>query len=91
MTVSEAESVVDDYFAQYDDVQFTLSANEQTISATGADLCIGAKNTDVTSKAASYGSYGNFAERFKASKDLEEGRGKDFALSLGVDRTADCK
>ena len=88
MTVSEAESVVDDYFAQYDDVQFTLSANEQTISATGADLCIGAKNTDVTSKAASYGSYGNFAERFKASKDLEEGRGKDFALSLGVDRTA---
>ncbi len=88
MTVAEAKSVVDDYFAQYDDVSFTLSANGQQINATGADICIGAKNSDVTTKAANYGSYGNFAERFKASKDLEEGRGKDFALSLGVDRAA---
>ena len=86
MTVSEAKSVVADYFSQYDNVPFTLSANDQTISATGADLCIGAKNSDVTSKAAAYGTYGNLGERFKANKDLEEGRGKDFSLSLGVDR-----
>ena len=86
MTVSEADAVVADYFSKYDDVSFTLSANDQTISATGADLCIGAKNSDVTAKAATYGTYGNFAERFKANKDLEEGRGKDFALSIGVDK-----
>ena len=86
MTVTEANAAVADYFSQYDGVNFTLSANDQTINATGADLCIGPKNSDVTVKAATYGSYGNFAERFKANKDLEEGRGKDFALSIGVDR-----
>lgn len=84
-TVTEAEDVIHAYFADYDSVPFTLSANDQTINATGADLCIGAKNTDVAVKAATYGSYGNFAERFKASKDLEEGRGKDFELSRGAD------
>ena len=88
MTVAEAKSVVSDYFAQYDNVKFTLSANGQEIDATGKDICIGAKNSDVVSKAATYGSYGNMAERFKANKDLEEGRGKNFTLTLGVDRTA---
>lgn len=88
MTVAEAKSVVSDYFAQYDNVKFTLSANGQEIDATGKDICIGAKNGDVVSKAATYGSYGNMAERFKANKDLEEGRGKNFTLTLGVDRNA---
>ena len=88
MTVAEAKSVVSDYFAQYDNVKFTLSANGQEIDATGKDICIGAKNSDVVSKAATYGSYGNMAERFKANKDLEEGRGKNFTLTLGVDRNA---
>jgi len=86
MTVSEADAVVADYFSKYDDVTFTLCANDQSFTATGADLCIGAKNSDVTVKAATYGSYGNFGERFKATKDLEEGRTKDFALSLGADK-----
>lgn len=86
-TVTEAEDVVNNYFADYDSAVFTLSANGQTFTATGADLCIGAKNDDVLEKAATYGSSGNFAERFKASKDLEEGRGKDFPLSLGADLT----
>ena len=88
MTVADAKSVVSDYFAQYDNVKFTLSANGQEIDATGKDICIGAKNSDVVSKAATYGSYGNMAERFKANKDLEEGRGKNFTLTLGVDRNA---
>lgn len=85
-TVTEAQQVIDSYFANYDNVVFTLSANDQTITAKGSDLCIGAKNEDVAVKAATYGSYGNFAERFKANKDLEEGRGKDFELSLGADK-----
>ncbi|WP_051195146.1 VanW family protein [Pseudobutyrivibrio ruminis] len=88
MTVADAKSVVNDYFANYDDVKFTLSANGQEIAATGKDICIGAKNSDVVSKAAAYGTYGNLAERFKANKDLEEGRGKNFELTLGVDRNA---
>lgn len=85
-TVTEAEDVVNNYFSDYDSAVFTLSANGQTFTATGADLCIGAKNADVLEKAATYGTSGNFAERYKASKDLEEGRGKDFPLSLGADR-----
>lgn len=88
MTVTEADDVVKSYFAKYDKIPFTLSANDQTINATAADLSVGAKNTDVTSRAATYGNYGNFIERFKASKDLEEGRTKDFALSLGADKNA---
>ena len=86
-TVTEAEDVVNNYFADYDSSVFTLSANGQTFTATGKDLCIGAKNPEVIEKAATYGSTGNFVERFKANKDLEEGRGKDFPLSLGADKT----
>ncbi len=84
-TVSEADAIVDDYLSVYDDVKFTLSANGQTIDATGADLAICAKNSDVTSKAATYGSYGNLVERFKASQDLAAGRTKDFSVSVGAD------
>ncbi|MCR5581709.1 MAG: VanW family protein [Pseudobutyrivibrio sp.] len=88
MTVTEADEAIASYFSQYDDVTFTLSANDQSFTATGADLCIGAKNSDVTDKAASYGSVGNLGECYKYSEDLKAGRGKDFALSLGVDRDA---
>lgn len=86
MTVTEADKVVADYFSDYDDVAFTLAANDQTIAATGGELCIGAKNSDVTVKAATYGKYGNLAERFKAAADLKDGRGKDFKLSIGADK-----
>lgn len=86
LTVTEANQLIDDYYSKYDAVNFTLLANEQSFTATGADLCIGPKNPDVTVKAATYGSYGNFAERFKANKDMEEGRTKDFALSTGANK-----
>ena len=32
-TVTEAQQVIDSYFANYDNVVFTLSANDQTITA----------------------------------------------------------
>lgn len=85
MTVSEADAAIADVFSVYDDVRFTLSANGQTVEAKGSDLCICAKNPEVTVKAATYGSYGNFAERFKATKDLEEKKGKSFTLSVSAD------
>ena len=84
-TVSEAKAIIDSYFDSFDNASFTLSANDQTINATGADLCIGAKDPEVAEKAATYGTSGNFAERFKANKDIEAGRTKDFELSLGAD------
>ncbi len=85
MTVSEADAVVDDMYSIYDDVQFTLSANGQSVTATGADLHICAKNSDATVKAATYGSTGNLIERYKASTDLSAGKTKDFALSTSAD------
>lgn len=85
MTVTEADQVVSDYFAKYADVNVTLNANEQTISAKGADICLCAKNADVTSKAATLGKSGNFAERFMAKTDLDAGRGKDYKLSVAAD------
>lgn len=85
MTVTEADAVVDEYLSKYDDVEFTLSANGQTVTATGSDLSICAKNSDVTGKAATYGSSGNFIERYKASSDLSAGRTKDFSISVGAD------
>ena len=39
-TVTEAEDVVNNYFADYDSAVFTLSANGQTFTATGKDLCV---------------------------------------------------
>ena len=84
-TVTEAEDAIHSYFAEYDNVAFTLTANDQSISATGGDLSIGAKNSDIAVKAATFGSYGNIAERFKADRDISEGRGKAFDLSRGAD------
>ena len=86
LTVTEANDLIKDYYSKYNDIAFTLSANDKTIEATGKDLCIGAKNKDVAVKAATYGTYGNIGERFKANADIADGRGKDFSLSLGVDR-----
>ncbi len=86
MTVTEANSIVDEYFSKYDNVEFLLTANGGEIKSSGKELCVGAKNADVTAKAATYGNSGNIAERFKATSDLAEGRGKDFKLSLGVNR-----
>lgn len=85
MTVSEADAVVDGMYSKYDDVQFTLAANGQSVTASGADLHICAKNSDVTVKAATYGSTGNLIERYKASADLNEGKKVDFKLSTSAD------
>ncbi|MBR4706881.1 MAG: hypothetical protein IKP29_02365, partial [Pseudobutyrivibrio sp.] len=73
LTVTEANGLIKDYYSKYNDIAFTLSANDKTIEATGKDLCIGAKNKDVAVKAATYGTYGNIGERFKANADIADG------------------
>ncbi|MCR4694882.1 MAG: VanW family protein [Pseudobutyrivibrio sp.] len=85
MTVSEAMGVVADYLAGYDNATFTLSANGKSVTAKGSDLALKAKNDDVAVKAATYGSYGNLVERFKARADLEAGKAKNFDISVSAD------
>ena len=86
MTVSEAKDVIDSFYDIYDDVEFVLSANGKTVTVTGDELAIGAKNSDAPAKAASYGTYGNVAERFIATKELENGLvSKNYKLSISCD------
>ena len=85
MTVDDANQVVEQRFAKYDDIVFTLRANDKEVTATRQDLGLCAKNKNVTVQAATYGTCGNLMERFMASKDIEAGRRRDFVLETGCD------
>lgn len=85
MTAGEAQAVVDAYVATYDDVIFTLTAEDKSLEADAEEMGLCAKNADVTQRAARYGQEGNLIERYKASADLAAGKTKDFAISLTAD------
>ncbi len=85
MSVDEANAIVSEYANQYDDVTFTLTVDDRSIEASGEELGLCAKNADVTSKAASYGTDGNLIARYKAQTDMAAGKTKDFAISLTAD------
>lgn len=85
MTKKEAEQVVADYLAQYNDVKFTLKAEDKSITANAKDLSLKAKNEDVVSRAMNYGKEGTLIERYKANKDMEKGKEKDFSITMTTD------
>ena len=85
MTVSEAEAVIDDYLASFEDARFTLNANGKSVTATPSKFGLTVRKNDVIEKALSYGNKGNFVEKYKAVKDKEEGVTKNFALVLDID------
>ena len=87
MTVDEANEVVEDYLDQYEDVTFTLKAGSNSVEASAEDLSLMARNADVATRAVNYGKEGSLIARYKANKDLEEGNGKDFQISLTTDTT----
>jgi vancomycin resistance protein YoaR len=84
MTYDEVNEVVDDYLAQFDDVEFTLTAGDKNITVDSSDLGL-TSSTDVATKALNYGKSGNLLERYMDQKDLESGDGKDFSVSLTTD------
>ena len=81
MTVAEAEEVIQAYLDQYDDVEFTLTAGDKSITVSSEELSL-ESSTDVAERALNYGTSGNLLERYKDKMDLEEGDGKDFSISL---------
>ncbi len=86
LSVSKAEKIIEDSFAMYDTVHFSLSANGKSVNATGKDLCICPADKRIVKRAANYGKTGNMLERFKATSDIESGRGKTFELVIGADK-----
>ncbi|MCR4611149.1 MAG: VanW family protein [Lachnospiraceae bacterium] len=81
-TVSKAKKTVDSSLGNSKSTVFKLVAGEKSLDATGKDLDLCVKNADVAERAANYGNEGNALYRYKATKDLEAGRGKDFKISL---------
>ena len=63
MSLDEANAVVQQYVDQYQDVTFTLTADDKSIEADGDDIGLCAKNADVTERALNYGKEGNLLER----------------------------
>ncbi len=85
MSVEEANAVVNQYVDQYENVTFTLTADDKSIKADGDDIGLCAKNADVTERALRYGKEGNLIARYKANADMKAGKSKDFAVSLTSD------
>ena len=81
-TVEKAQKTVESTLGNTKSTVFKLVAGEKSVDATGKDLDLCIKNEDVAQRAANYGNEGNPLYRFKAHKDVESGRGKDFKVSL---------
>lgn len=81
-TVEKAQKTVESTLGNTKSAVFKLVAGEKSVDATGKDLDLCIKNEDVAQRAANYGNEGNPLYRFKAHKDVESGRGKDFKVSL---------
>lgn len=88
MTSDEAKRVVEDYLKKYGDVTFTLRAADKSVEASGEELALRAKNEDVVERALNYGQEGSLIARYKAGKDMKEGKKKDFLISLTADTAA---
>ncbi len=85
MTLDEANEVVADYLAQYDDAIFVLEAGDNFVWARPSDIGLTARNSDVAERALNYGLEGNILERYAAARELEDGSGHDFSISLAID------
>ena len=81
-SVEKARKSVESTLGNTKSTVFKLVAGEKSLDATGKDLDLCIKNDDVAERAANYGNEGNPLYRFKAYKDVESGRGKDFKVSL---------
>lgn len=81
-TVAKATKKVDESLGDSKSTVFKLVAADKSVEATGKELDLCIKNDDVAERAANYGREGDPLYRYKAAKDLESGKGKDFRISL---------
>lgn len=84
-SAEDAQKIVDDYVSQYEGIEFELTVEKNVLEADTEDIGLCVKNQDVVKKAVNYGNEGNLVERYKASSDLANNKGKTFNLSLTAD------
>ncbi len=80
-TEEEATKALASQMKKYSGVTYKLKVADKSIDASATDLGLKAKNDDVATKAINYGTQGDPLGRYKASKDIESGKGKDFKIS----------
>ncbi len=85
MTYADAQEVLEEYLALYEEVVFTFTVGEESMSATAEEVGLCIKNDDVIERALNYGNEGNILDRYLAQSSQSNGETKDFALSLSVD------
>lgn len=71
MTEVQATEAVESYMESLADTQFTLTADDKSVTATAADLGVEWANPVIVKDAADVGRTGNLIERYKSKKDLE--------------------
>ncbi len=71
MTKAQATEAVESYVDSLANTAFTLSANDESVTATAADFGISWSNSMIVDEAVNVGRTGNLIERYKSKKDLE--------------------
>lgn len=84
MTEAQANEAVESYVESLGDKQFTLTVDDQSVTATADDLGITWANPVIVKDAAGIGRTGNLIERYKSKKDLEHEN-----LVFDIEYTAD--
>lgn len=84
MTEAQANEAVESYVESLGDKQFTLTVDDQSVTATAADMGITWSNPVIVKDAAGVGRTGNLIERYKSKKDLEHEN-----LVFDIEYTAD--
>lgn len=87
MTEEEAQDAIEEYVAEAEYAEFTLSVEENSIDVDAAELGVHFTDTNVVQEAMDVGRTGNIIKRYKDKKDLEQGN-KVIPLALNVDRNA---
>lgn len=86
LTEDEAKQKVFDYVATLGDTEVTfLSVNDNEVTVKMADLGLNWVNPELITEAISHGKGGNFVQRYKAMKDLQEDN-VIYNIELSVDR-----
>ncbi len=83
-TEAEAAEAIDEMAEAGRKTDFTLVCGTKKITATGEELGL-EPDPDLVQRAMNYGEDGNLLYRYKASRQLEIGEGKDFKLQYQAD------
>lgn len=86
MSFQEADDVVSNLLARYDDIPFTLVAGKKQITVNGSELSLTTKNS-VVEQAMNYGKSGNMLERFLIKHSKNNKKNFDISITCDYDDT----